>query len=154
MGEAMKTWFLAVLVLLAGCAKAASPGSNPVTVVLQGQRFSVELATDGAQRQRGLMMRESLPPNHGMLFVFPHTDPQAFWMKNTLIPLDMLYFDAARQLVSMQLNVPPCRADPCPVYPSEGPARYVLELSGGTARRIGAQPGDELKIEGEIGPVR
>jgi uncharacterized membrane protein (UPF0127 family) len=75
-------------------------------------------------------------------------------MKNTLIPLDMLYFDATRQLVSMQLNVPPCRADPCPVYPSEGPARYVLELSGGTARRIGVQPGDELKIEGEIGPVR
>jgi uncharacterized membrane protein (UPF0127 family) len=151
----MKTWFLAVLVLLAGCANAvSSPGHKPVTVVLHGQRFSVELATDDAQRQRGLMMRRSLPANHGMLFVFPRTDPQAFWMKNTLIPLDMLYFDAARRLVSMQLNVPPCQADPCPVYPSEGPARYVLELSGGTARRIGVQPGDELKIEGEIGPVR
>jgi uncharacterized membrane protein (UPF0127 family) len=150
----MKTWFLAVFVLLAGCANAASPTYTPVTVVLHGQRFSVELATDNAQRQRGLMMRQSLPADHGMLFVFPRTEPQAFWMKNTLIPLDMLYFDATRQLVSMQLNVPPCRADPCPVYPSEGPARYVLELSGGTARRIGVQPGDELKIEGEIGPVR
>lgn len=150
----MKTCLFAVLVLLAGCAKATSPGHKPVTVLLHGQRFSAELATDDAQRQRGLMMRQSLPPNHGMLFVFPRTDPQAFWMKNTLIPLDMLYFDAARRLVSMQLNVPPCQADPCPVYPSEAPARYVLELSGGTARRIGVQPGDELKIEGEIGPVR
>ncbi|EIL89978.1 hypothetical protein UU9_07176 [Rhodanobacter fulvus Jip2] len=150
----MKTWFFAVLVLLAGCANAASSVHTSVTVALHGQRFSVELATDNAQRQRGLMMRQSLPADRGMLFVFPRTEPQAFWMKNTLIPLDMLYFDAARQLVSMQLNVPPCRADPCPVYPSEGPARYVLELSGGTARRIGAQPGDELKIEGEIGPVR
>jgi uncharacterized membrane protein (UPF0127 family) len=150
----MKTCLFAVLVLLAGCAKATSPGHKPVTVLLHGQRFSAELATDDAQRQRGLMMRQSLPADHGMLFVFPRTEPQAFWMKNTLIPLDMLYFDAARRLVSMQLNVPPCQADPCPVYPSEGPARYVLELSGGTARRIGVQPGDELKIEGEIGPVR
>jgi uncharacterized membrane protein (UPF0127 family) len=150
----MKTCFFAALFLLAGCAKAASPGHKPVTVLLHGQRFSVELATDDTQRQRGLMMRRSLPADHGMLFVFPRTDPQAFWMKNTFIPLDMLYFDSARQLVSMQLNVPPCQADPCPVYPSEGPARYVLELSGGTARRIGAQPGDELEIEGEIGPVQ
>jgi uncharacterized membrane protein (UPF0127 family) len=150
----MKTCLFAVLVLLAGCAKATSPGHKPVTVLLHGQRFSAELATDDAQRQRGLMMRQSLPADHGMLFVFPRTEPQAFWMKNTLIPLDMLYFDAPRRLVSMQLNVPPCQADPCPVYPSEGPARYVLELSGGTARRIGVQPGDELKIEGEIGPVR
>jgi len=150
----MKTCLFAVLVLLAGCAKATSPGHKPVTVLLHGQRFSAELATDDAQRQRGLMMRQSLPPNHGMLFVFPRTDPQAFWMKNTLIPLDMLYFDAARRLVSMQLNVLPCQADPCPVYPSEAPARYVLELSGGTAQRLGLQPGDELKIEGEIGPVR
>jgi uncharacterized membrane protein (UPF0127 family) len=150
----MKTCLFAVLVLLAGCAKATSPGHKPVTVLLHGQRFSAELATDDVQRQRGLMMRQSLPADHGMLFVFPRTEPQAFWMKNTLIPLDMLYFDAARRLVSMQLNVPPCQADPCPVYPSEGPARYVLELSGGTARRIGVQPGDELKIEGEIGPVR
>jgi len=150
----MKTWFLAAFFLLAGCAKAASAGHKSITVLLHGQRFSVELATDDTQRQRGLMMRQSLPANHGMLFVFPRMDPQAFWMKNTLIPLDMLYFDAARRLVSMQLNVPPCRADPCPVYPSEGPARYVLELSGGTARGIGVQPGDELKIEGEIGPVR
>jgi uncharacterized protein len=150
----MRTCLFAVLLLLIGCAKATSPAHGPVTVMLHGQRFSAELATDDAQRQRGLMMRQSLPPNHGMLFVFPRTDPQAFWMKNTLIQLDMLYFDAARRLVSMQLNVPPCQADPCPVYPSEGPARYVLELSGGTARLIGVQPGDELTIEGEIGPVR
>ena len=150
----MKTWFLAVFVLLAGCASAASPTHAPVTVVLHGQRFSVELATDNAQRQRGLMMRQSLPADHGMLFVFPRTEPQAFWMKNTLIPLDILYFDTERRLVSMQLDVPPCKADPCPTYPSDAPAIYVLELSAGTAQRIGAKPGDVLKIDGEIGPVR
>lgn len=122
--------------------------------MLHGQRFSVELATDDARRQRGLMMRTRLAPDHGMLFVFPYTAPQAFWMKNTLIPLDILYFDTDRRLVSMQSDVPPCKADPCTTYPSDGPARYVLELSAGTAQRIGARHGDELKIDGEIGAVR
>jgi uncharacterized membrane protein (UPF0127 family) len=89
-----------------------------------------------------------------MLFVFPHSGPQAFWMKNTLIPLDILYFDTNRRLVSMQLDVPPCRADPCPTYPSEAPALYVLELSAGSAQRMGVRRGDELKVTGDIGSVR
>ncbi len=89
-----------------------------------------------------------------MLFVFATSVPQAFWMKNTLIPLDILYFDDARELVSMQLDVPPCTADPCPIYPSSGAARYVLELSAGTARRIGVKPGDQLTINGSLGAVQ
>ena len=100
------------------------------------------------------MLRTSLKSDHGMLFVFPYTEPQAFWMKNTLIPLDILYFDEQRRLVSMQLDVPPCKADPCPSYPSHAAARYVLELSAGTARRIGVLMSDELNIEGDIGSVR
>lgn len=150
----MKAWLLPIFVLLTNGVSASSPNQAPTAVTLHDQRFSVELATDDAQRQRGLMMRTSLAPDHGMLFVFPGADPQAFWMKNTLIPLDILYFDTDRRLVSMQLNVPPCKADPCPVYPSDAPARYVLELSAGTARRIGAQVGDALKIDGEPGSVR
>ena len=102
----------------------------------------------------GLMMRSTLAADHGMLFVFPDTAARAFWMKNTLIPLDILYFDADRRLVSMQLDVPPCTADPCPTYPSSAAARYVLELSAGTAQGIGAKMTDELKIEGEVGTVR
>ena len=149
----MKRWLAPMLLLLASCASTA-PGSKASVVVLHGQRFSAELATDGPSREYGLMMRTTLAPDHSMLFVFSHTAPQAFWMKNTLIPLDILYFDADRRLVSMQLDVPPCEADPCPLYPSDAPARYVLELSAGTARRIGAKAGDELKIEGDIGPVR
>ena len=143
-----------MLFLLAGCSGSAPAQPGIPAVELHGQRFLVELATDDAGRQRGLMMRTTLAPDHGMLFVFPHTGPQAFWMKNTLIPLDILYFDEERRLVSMQVDVPPCRADPCPTYPSDAPALYVLELSAGTTRRIGAKPGDTLTIEGDIGPVR
>lgn len=140
--------------LLAGCSGSTPALSAKPVVELHGQRFSVELATDDASRQHGLMMRTALAPDHGMLFVFPYTGPQAFWMKNTLISLDILYFDADRRLVSMQLDVPPCKADPCPTYPSDAPAIYVLELSAGTAQRIGAKPGDTLKIDGDVGPVR
>jgi Uncharacterized conserved protein len=150
----MKRWLVPMLFLLVGStcatlAKAATPA-----VELHGQRFSVELATDDASREHGLMMRTTLAPDRGMLFVFSYQALQGFWMKNTLIPLDILYFDTDRRLVSTQLNVPPCKADPCPVYPSNAPARYVLELSAGTARRIGVQVGDELKIDGDIGTVR
>lgn len=150
----MKSWIAPVLFLLAGCSGPAPTPSRAAAVELQGQRFSVELATDDTSRQHGLMMRAALAPGHGMLFVFPHTAPQAFWMKNTLIPLDILYFDAEHRLVSMRVDVPPCKTDPCPTYPSDAPAIYVLELSAGTARRIGAKPGDVLKIAGDIGPVR
>jgi len=145
----MRTMAMAALLLLAGCAH----GDGHVRVTLRGHHFAAELATDDASRQRGLMMRTSLASDHGMLFVFPRSGPQGFWMKNTLIPLDMLYFDDQRRLVSTQADVPPCRADPCPTYPSSGPARYVLELAAGTARRIGAQPGDELVIDGDVGEV-
>ncbi|MES2312788.1 MAG: DUF192 domain-containing protein [Pseudomonadota bacterium] len=143
-----------MLFLLAGGTGAARVNAAAPAVELHGHRFSVEFATDDASREHGLMMRTTLAPDHGMLFVFPYQAPQGFWMKNTLIPLDILYFDTDRRLVSTQSNVPPCKADPCPIYPSNAPARYVLELSAGTANRIGVRVGDELKIDGDVGTVR
>lgn len=141
-----------LLLLASGASATPAKGTTPA-VELHGQRFSVEFATDNASREHGLMMRNTLAQDHSMLFVFSYQAPQVFWMKNTLIPLDILYFDTDRRLVSMQLNVPPCKADPCPIYPSNAPARYVLELSAGTAHRIGVQVGDELKIDGDTGTV-
>ncbi|WP_425493871.1 DUF192 domain-containing protein [Dyella silvatica] len=148
----MKRLLTPALWLLAGCAFAA-PHEASSSVQLHGQRFSAEFATDDASRERGLMMRTELAADHSMLFVFADTDQRSFWMKNTLIPLDILFFDADRKLVSMQLNALPCKADPCATYPSDKPARYVLELAAGTAGRIGVRAGDELKIEGALGAV-
>ena len=82
-----------------------------------------------------------------MLFIFPDEAPRSFWMKNTRIPLDILYFDSQQNLVSMQQDVPPCRTERCPSYPSEGPARYVLELNAGMASRLNVQTGDYLDIQ-------
>jgi uncharacterized membrane protein (UPF0127 family) len=128
-------------------AAVAAPASAP-TVMLHGHRFSIEIADTVAGREHGLMDRTSMPDDHGMLFVFPDAEPRTFWMKDTLIPLDILFFDSAKRLVTILRNVPPCKADPCPVYPSRAPARYVLELNAGTAARIGARKGDVLGASG------
>jgi uncharacterized membrane protein (UPF0127 family) len=130
----------AVLVPLAACAK-----SGPY-VELKGQRYTVEIAADDAARAHGLMDRTQMDADHGMLFVFDDDAMRAFWMKNTKIPLDMLFFDADRRLVSVQPNVPPCVSDPCPAYSSGAPARYVLELDAGQAAKLGLTSGDELIV--------
>jgi uncharacterized protein len=149
----MQRLLVAFLMLFATDVFAA-PQPNTPAVQLHGQRFTTEFAANDASRAHGLMMRTELAADHSMLFVFPEDAPRRFWMKHTLIPLDILYFDGNRKLVSAQPNVPPCKADPCPSYPSDFPARYVLELAGGTAAGIGVQMGDELTIEGTIGPVQ
>jgi uncharacterized protein len=115
-------------------------------VVLKGKTFYVELAENDEQHTRGLMFREQMAPDRGMFFIFGAEFMQAFWMKNTLIPLDILYFDKKLRLVSTQSNVPPCKADPCPSYPSSGPAQYVLELNAGIADKLGVKPGDVLEF--------
>ncbi len=145
---------LAPLLMVFATGAIAAPQPSAPAVQLHGKRFATEFATNNASRERGLMMRTELAADHSMLFVFPEDDQRWFWMKNTLIPLDILYFDGQRKLVSVQANVPPCKADPCPSYPSDLPARYVLELAGGTAARIGVQVGDELTIEGTVGSVQ
>lgn len=137
--------FRTLLVLAFAAALPACAADAP-SVELKGQRFSIEVAEDEAARNQGLMNRTEMAADHGMLFVFQDDAPRAFWMKNTKIPLDMLFFDAERKLVSVQHDVPPCLADPCPGYSSGAPARYVLELNGGRARKLGVQSGDELSI--------
>ena len=139
---------LATTLLLAGCASASAPW-----VEIGGQRYAVEIADDDAERERGLMFRDKLAPGHGMLFIHEEDAPRAYWMKNTRIPLDILYFDANRRLVSVQRDVPPCSlGDNCPPYPSEAPARYVLELNAGEATRLELAPGAELQFGPGVTP--
>lgn len=132
----------------AGCASVPADASGNPELKLHGHRIEVEIAADDATREHGLMDRTSMPAGHGMLFVFPDSQVRTFWMKNTLIPLDMLFFDADRKLVTLLANVPPCKADPCPVYPSTAPARYVLELNAGAAAKLGVHEGDVAKFIG------
>lgn len=136
-----------LLLLLAGLG-ACSARASGSSVSLDGHRFRVEIAADEAARERGLMFRESLPADRGMLFVFEQPDVRTFWMKNTHIPLDILYFDQNYKLVSVQRRVPSCldSGNNCPVYPSAGPAQYVLELNAGMADKLDVSPGDVLSV--------
>lgn len=129
-----------------GCASASGPW-----VSLAGQRYSVEIADTDAERARGLMFRDALPGGHGMLFIHEQEEPLAYWMKNTRIPLDILFFDRQRHLVSQQRDVPPCDlGDRCPPYPSDAPALYVLELNAGEAERLHLQNGATIEFAPEI----
>ena len=135
--------------VLACPARAAPPviAATPA-VALKGHAFSVEIANTPAEQEHGLMDRTSMPAGHGMLFVFPDSQPRTFWMKNTLIPLDMLFFDAHHRVVAIQADAQPCKADPCRLYPSTAPARYVLELNAGTAAKLGLHKGDVITFSG------
>ena len=107
----------------------------------------MELARTSEEQALGLMFRESLPDDHGMLFLFPVEARRSFWMKNCRISLDILYFDEDLKLVSVAENAKPCRTTRCPSYPSTGPAKYVLELNAGKAAELGAKPGDALVLD-------
>lgn len=136
---------VAAALACAACAALPSPAApDAPAVTLRGHAFGVEVAATPAQWERGLMDRTSMPGNHGMLFIYPEAQPLSFWMKDTLIPLDMLFFDSAHRLVAIHANVPPCKADPCPSYLSGVPVRYVLELNAGTAAKLGLRKGDVI----------
>lgn len=114
-------------------------------VRLGGERFDVEIAATPDEQARGLMFRDELPADGGMLFIYDQEAPRSFWMKNTRIPLDILFFDGERRLVNWH-TAEPCRADPCRGYSSEGPAQYVLELNAGTAAGLELRPGAKLQM--------
>ncbi len=137
--------FLAGAMMICSAVCSACVAQEPY-VVLKGQRFTVELAETSEEQSLGLMFRDSLADDHGMLFVFPGESRRSFWMKNTRIPLDILYFDAELRLVSVAADARPCRTPRCPNYPSTGPAQYVLELNAGKASELGVRPGDELAL--------
>jgi uncharacterized protein len=143
----MARTILLVLALLAPALGGACATAGGSWVELAGERFVVEVADEPQERARGLMFRDRLAPGHGMLFIHDREEPQAYWMKNTRIPLDILYFDAARRLVAQQREVPPCtRGNACPSYPSGAPALYVLELNAGEAARLQLREGALLRF--------
>lgn len=107
--------------------------------------FAAEIANTPAKMQQGMMHRPDMADDQAMIFVYPRPQRMTFWMKNTLIPLDMLFFDARGYLQEIKHSVPPCKTQRCPTYPSRHThIQYVVELKGGTAQRLNLQAGDKL----------
>ena len=122
--------------------------AGPKVILPNNFAYTVEISADPELRAQGLMYRDQLRPATGMLFFFPVDGEYGFWMKNTMIPLDVIWIDAARKVVHIAPDVPPCRIEECPSYDPGAPARYVLELAGGESARQGLKVGDVLRFEG------
>lgn len=139
----------ALLLIAAGPVRAQEAPAVPFkaseltieTAAGKSFHFTIELALTPEQQQRGLMFREKMAPDAGMLFVFGQAGPQAFWMKNTLIPLDMIFIRTDGTIANILEKVPPQTLDP---RSSDGPAKAVLELNGGIARFLDIKPGDRV----------
>jgi hypothetical protein len=125
---------------------------NATFVVEDGENVSVSLrvADEPGERQSGLMHRESLANNSGMVFVYPNPREVSFWMKNTLIPLDMIFVDEDGTVLNVQHAEPQPNASTSELdtYPSDGKAKYVVELPRGFANRTGVGPGSKLVFNG------
>ncbi|MCK4850451.1 MAG: DUF192 domain-containing protein [Phycisphaerae bacterium] len=154
----MLTAFTAVL---NGCDSSAPPQSpgrqdHPVghfVLQLKGHYFHVELADTFQRRRQGLAGREYLPPDAGMLFVYPTATRTSMWMKGCKIPLDVLFFDGNKRLINFHTMPVPSPGQPnhtLPTYPSDKPAKYALEVPAGTTARLRLKPGAAISFSPEL----
>lgn len=136
----------AALMLLPAAEAVAETRCDPAQLDLRGPfgqaRFHIEIADDSAERAKGLMFREAMASGAGMLFVYENPQPTAFWMKNTLIPLDMIFADAKGVVTHVHANAVP--GDETAI-PGGQAVQYVLEINGGLAARLGIAPGAEMR---------
>lgn len=139
-------WAAGLVLLVTGAASAGAEGCAPGVVDLRDAdttaRFKVEVVDTPEGRERGLMNRASMPKYSGMLFVYETPQPVAFWMENTLIPLDMLFFDAGGRLTHVHENAKPMDRTP---IPGGDNVRFVLEINGGMAGKLDIDPGAEMR---------
>jgi hypothetical protein len=158
---------LSIIILITSCSEQESQASRSLdelkdadpmdafedkAVVLIDTNESgwVEIETEVAKtpekRAKGLMLRESLSQDKGMLFVFSEAEEQNFWMKNTLIPLDMIFISEDKKVTSIHKNAVPCEKDPCRSYPSNASAQYVVEVNAGFSDAHGIKVGDPVRF--------
>lgn len=142
----MRLWLSALLMVIGSMAWAAETACRADRIELRGDfglaAFRIEVAQTPDERARGLMFREYMAAGAGMLFVFEQTGPVAFWMENTLIPLDMIFVDEDGTVSHIHHNAIPHDRTP---IPGGDAVRYVLEINGGMARALGIDVGAELR---------
>lgn len=130
-----------VILLLSGCYNSVSKKSTTVTV--GEQDFLCEVVSTEEAREQGLMFRDELEQNQGMLFDFQKESMPGFWMKNTAVPLDIVWIDAKKRVVKI-LTATPCTEDPCETFHAETSARWVLEVN---AHAFPGNVGDRVEFD-------
>ena len=140
-----KIFAIILLIFLISCTKNISKNLHEISID-NGKKLikiNVEIADDNEKRTKGLMFRENLEENDGMLFIFDNEEEQTFWMKNTVIPLDMIFINKNFKIVDIQ-NAVPCKEDPCVLYKSAKPIQYVLEVNGYFTTKNNVKIGDKF----------
>lgn len=150
-----RLFLLWLILILVNAVHAADPETEVVRI--GGEPFELELALDAIERARGLMFREHIDPQGGMLFVFPDDARRNFWMKNCLVDMDILFLDRSGMIVRIhEMFAEPLQRENESVeayharlkrYPSSAPARYAIELKHGTAKRLGITAGDRIELD-------
>lgn len=153
--EAMRNFGMPA-VLLVVLTSSCGGGSRTATMddfttrdvtLPDGRVITAELADTPQMMARGLMFRDSLAPNHGMLFMHERPGHYPYWMHNCKIPLDIIWMDSQHRIVEISANTPPCTATAdsgCPTYGGHAEAQYALELAGGQAKKNGLNIGDTI----------
>ena len=134
--------FLILCISLVSCAQ-----TNQVLIRNEKTQLAVtvEIADDASERARGLMFREKLDEGMGMLFVFEREGAHSFWMKNTLIPLDMIFIDKNKRIIQIE-HAQPCHSEPCHSYVPKMPVKYVLEVNGNYTTKHDILPGNNVEL--------
>lgn len=132
-----------VLILIVGGLAYYNLGQEKVCV--GNQCFEVEVADSQEERGRGLMYRDSLANDKGMFFVFKNSERHDFWMKNTEIPLDIIWINSDMEIVHMEHNVQPCETENCQTYSPDESSMYVLEINSGLSEEYGIEEGDKVE---------
>jgi uncharacterized membrane protein (UPF0127 family) len=150
-GAALRVSFFitAAVLFAAGCSSSNFTDEINLTQVTfpNGVKINAETMRTDPELMRGLMFRESLAPDRGMLFIHPKENTFHYWMYQTKIPLDMIWMDHDHRIVEMSLDTPPCKtssARDCPNYGGNFQSKYVLEVNAGVARKNGLKTGDSL----------
>ncbi len=144
-------FFCCILLIIIAQSAQSNPNASAmrrnVVTFADAYRVEVEIADTEALRQLGLMHRLQLDEDKGMLFVYQNQAIRAVWMKNTLIPLDVLFLSSDGKVLSMLPNLQPCKKDPCPVFTSRGNAQYMLEVTAGFIDKHRIELGQKLFLD-------
>lgn len=143
----MKNKYLIIILILILISFIYYINKSKNTVCFKETCFEVEIADNQALMQKGLMYRDYLDKNKGMLFIFEESGIYPFWMKNTLIPLDIIWIDKAEQVVYIEKRAQPCKSDICQSYNTNKDAKYVLEINAGLSSELGINLGDKLYLK-------
>lgn len=140
-------FLLTIVLFFSGCVQEDAKPAHPQACFPDGSCVSLEVVATSGERARGLMYRESLNPDAGMLFVFPQEAKHAFWMKNTRIPLDIIWLKKDGTVVDVAENVLPCKSDPCRNYIPKEKAEYVIEVNANQSKKRGAVEGATIILQ-------